>query len=282
MSWGLENRLVPHHPAGGRPHRHARRRPRLLPRPDDAGSRTRATRSCRSRPYADTLMLTRGVLRTSIAEHAGHARSCCASRAATACSTTTSPTRRSSPTSRSASGSTPPAWRSRSSSARRISTRRSRTSRKLIDEGERYGIPVHRRHRRGQGHGPRRALPRAGVAASPPRWARTSSRRTTATTSSASPARARVPVVMAGGKKLPEREALEMTCERHRARRRRRGHGPQHLPVRLARRHDQGRARDRARRRLGRRRLRRLHGREGARAAPPAAPARARRRPRKI
>ncbi len=72
-----------------------------------------------------------------------------------------------------------------------------------------------------------------------------------------------VPVVMAGGKKLPEREALEMTLQRDRRRRRRRGHGPQHLPERLTARHDQGGQRRRARQRLGRRRVRRLHGREG-------------------
>ena len=56
-----------------------------------------------------------------------------------------------------------------------------------------------------------------------------------------------VPVVMAGGKKLPERDALQMTYNAIDARRVRRGHGPQHLPERLPAGHDQGRQRGRAR-----------------------------------
>ena len=41
-----------------------------------------------------------------------------------------------------------------------------------------------------------------------------------------------VPLVMAGGKKLPERDALDHGVQRDRERRGRRGHGPQHLPER--------------------------------------------------
>ena len=47
-----------------------------------------------------------------------------------------------------------------------------------------------------------------------------------------------VPVVMAGGKKLPELEALTMAYQRHRGGRGRRRHGPQHLPERPPGRHD--------------------------------------------
>ena len=72
-----------------------------------------------------------------------------------------------------------------------------------------------------------------------------------------------VPIVMAGGKKLPEREALEMTCEGDGGRRGRCRHGSQHLPVRQPRRHDQGRQRRRARQRVGRRRVRGLRGLQG-------------------
>ena len=45
-----------------------------------------------------------------------------------------------------------------------------------------------------------------------------------------------VPLVMAGGKKLPERDALVMAYQRDPGRRGRRGHGPQHLPERGPRR----------------------------------------------
>ena len=40
-----------------------------------------------------------------------------------------------------------------------------------------------------------------------------------------------VPIVMAGGKKLPELEALTMAYNAVQQRRGRRRHGPQHLPV---------------------------------------------------
>ena len=92
--------------------------------------------------------------------------------------------------------------------------------------------PGHRRDGRGQGHGARRALPRAR---DPHRRRDGRAHRQDVlrarTTSSASPATCPVPVVMAGGKKLPEREALADDVQRDRARRGRRGHGPQHLPV---------------------------------------------------
>ena len=61
-----------------------------------------------------------------------------------------------------------------------------------------------------------------------------------------------VPIVMAGGKKLPELEALTMAYRRDRPGRRRRRHGPQHLPVRRAGRDDPGRRDGRARRRRAR------------------------------
>ena len=47
-----------------------------------------------------------------------------------------------------------------------------------------------------------------------------------------------VPVVMAGGKKLPELDALAMAYQRHRGRGGRRRHGPQHLPERPSGRDD--------------------------------------------
>ena len=50
-----------------------------------------------------------------------------------------------------------------------------------------------------------------------------------------------VPIVMAGGKKLPELDALTMAYNAVAAGRRRRRHGPQHLPVRRADGHDPGR-----------------------------------------
>ena len=50
-----------------------------------------------------------------------------------------------------------------------------------------------------------------------------------------------VPIVMAGGKKLPELEALTMALPRHPRGRRGRGHGPQHLPERRADRDAPGR-----------------------------------------
>ena len=56
-----------------------------------------------------------------------------------------------------------------------------------------------------------------------------------------------VPLVIAGGKKLPEPDALKMAYEAIERRRRRRGHGPQYLPVRSADGHDPGGARRGAR-----------------------------------
>ena len=73
-----------------------------------------------------------------------------------------------------------------------------------------------------------------------------------------------VPVVMAGGKKLPEKEALRAHRQRHRRRRRRRRHGPQHLPGESPQRHDQGRPRRRPRRRHAARGLRHLSRAEGS------------------
>ena len=49
-----------------------------------------------------------------------------------------------------------------------------------------------------------------------------------------------VPIVIAGGKKLPELEALEMAYKAIDQGGPRRGHGPEHLPVRLPRRHGPG------------------------------------------
>ena len=49
-----------------------------------------------------------------------------------------------------------------------------------------------------------------------------------------------VPIVMAGGKKLPELDALTMAYNAVQPRRRRRRHGPQHLPVRRAEGDDRG------------------------------------------
>ena len=56
-----------------------------------------------------------------------------------------------------------------------------------------------------------------------------------------------VPLVIAGGKKLPEREAIELAWKAIQAGAARRGHGPQHLPVGLPGRDDPRRARGRAR-----------------------------------
>ena len=171
-------------------------------------------------PYADTLMLTRGVLRTASPPrwHADRAARLGRQQRARGRPLQRDDHHR---RSRSASGSTPPAWRCRSSSARRTSTRRIANLGKLVDEGERYGIPVLGRDRGRQGHGPRRALPRArlphrrrdGRAHRQDLLLRGLREGVTGTCP--------VPVVMAGGKKLPEREALELTCERDRRRRRR-------------------------------------------------------------
>jgi putative autoinducer-2 (AI-2) aldolase len=64
-----------------------------------------------------------------------------------------------------------------------------------------------------------------------------------------------IPIIVAGGKKTPEREGG-------------RGHGPQHLPVERARGDDPGRARRRARPGVGRGRLRDLRGHPRKAAAP--------------
>ena len=175
-------------------------------------------------------------------------RSCCASPAARACCRTTSPTRPSSPRSRSASASTPPAWRSRSSSARRTSTRASPTSAKLVDEGERYGIPVlavtavgkemgrdarylvaRLPHLRRDGRAHRQDLLLRGLREGQLHLPGAGRRRRRQEAARARGARA--------------------DGQRHRRRRRRRRHGPQHLPGRVAGRHDPGRARGRARQR---------------------------------
>ena len=68
-----------------------------------------------------------------------------------------------------------------------------------------------------------------------------------------------VPIVMAGGKKLPELEALTMALPGGVRGRRRRRHGPEHLPERRAGGDDPGRRGGRARR---------LEPRRGARALP--------------
>ena len=102
--------------------------------------------------------------------------------------------------------------------------------------------PGARRDRRGQGDGARRALPRPGHPHRRRDGRHTSSRRTCARTSRRSSHGCPVPIVIAGGKKLPEREALAAHLRRDRWRCLRRRHGPQHLPERLAGRHDQGRA----------------------------------------
>ena len=62
-----------------------------------------------------------------------------------------------------------------------------------------------------------------------------------------------VPIVMAGGKKLPELEALTMAYNAVQPRRVRRRHGPQHLPVRRAQGHDRRGQRGRAQERQARR-----------------------------
>jgi putative autoinducer-2 (AI-2) aldolase len=72
-----------------------------------------------------------------------------------------------------------------------------------------------------------------------------------------------VPIVIAGGKKLPELDALQDVRQRHQARRERRRYGPQHLPERCSRGDDAGRARRGARRphrRAGLREIQRPQG----------------------
>ena len=154
-------------------------------------------------PYADTLMLTRGVLRTCI-RPAPLRRSCCGSPA-------------------------PPAFCSRPPTSHhhlhrggiRLNAAGMALSifvgaphqhqtianlAKLVDEGERYGIPVLAVTAVGKDMG-RDARYLAPGPASPPSWARTGQdlllRRLRE--GHLCP----VPVVIAGGKKLPEREALE-------------------------------------------------------------------------
>ena len=100
----------------------------------------------------------------------------------------------------------------------------------------------HGHHRRRQGHGARRASISGSPAASSPSSAPSTSRPTTwsedfETVTASCP----VPIVMAGGKKLPELEALTMAYNAVQPGRRRRRHGPQHLPVRRAQGHDRRR-----------------------------------------
>ena len=103
MSWGLENRTVPHPEACRRAHRHARRRPRLLPRPDHAVSRVLQLDHAHRSPLRRHAHAHPRRAAKRHPQQRGHARSCCACRVATACSRRTSPTRRSSRASRSAS-----------------------------------------------------------------------------------------------------------------------------------------------------------------------------------
>ena len=131
------------------------------------------------------------------------------------------------------------------------------------DPARRRGLPPRDPGPRGdrgrQGARPRRALPRAWRPGSAPSSAPRSSRRTTARrASSGSTAGCPVPVVMAGGKKLPELDALTMACRAIAGGRRGRRHGPQHLPERRPDRDAPGGPQGRPRRRQPGRGLRRL------------------------
>ncbi len=252
LDWGMKNRLARIFRPSSRAHRDAGRRPRLLPgahhrpgapRPGDPAAaaarrrpdgdprghphqRDRGHRQARRRARQRRPQRAAGALRRAPGdEHRGRGA---AQRLG--------------------------AGRAGLHRQRERDASRSRTSPPSSTQGQQRRHPGDGRGGGGQGDGARRAA----TSASPPAsWRSSAPRSSSATTSprasAPSSAACPVPLVVAGGKKLPEREALQMTLQLHRRGRPGRGHGPQHLPERGSRGHDPGRLRHRPRRRVRRR-----------------------------
>ena len=120
---------------------------------------------------------------------------------------------------------------------------------KLVDEGERYGIPVLAVTAVGKDMAQGTNAIWGCPAASPPSSARTSSRPTTARTSRTLVNSCPIPVIVAGGKKTPGDGGPGAHPQRRGPRRRGSRHGQEHLPVRQPRGHDPGGQSHRPRRR---------------------------------
>ncbi len=102
---------------------------------------------------------------------------------------------------------------------------------KLVDAGNRYGMPVLGGYRRRQRDDPRRALLLAGQPDCRRNGAQFVKTYFVEEGFEKVTASCPVPIVIAGGKKLPEHEALEMCWRAIDRGRVRGGYGAQHLPV---------------------------------------------------
>ncbi len=158
-------------------------------------------------------------------------RSCCARAAARACCTDC-PTSGSRSRWRTRSGSTPPRSPSRSSLAASIETQSVAQHDPLVDEGQRAGIPVLAVTAVGRELTRDARYLRLAVRICAELGAQVVKTYYCAEDFDTVTAGCPVPVVMAGGKKLPERDALVMAYQAIDGGAAGRRHGPQHLPER--------------------------------------------------